>query len=216
MTATGIETIRDRLIGMRVIPVLRFSDRAEAQKVIDCLLSAGYGTVEITLTTPGALELIETLRAHSDSSLLIGAGTVLDLEQAKRCMDAGAHYLVSPCFIPGLAALGHAGACGVLSGAFTPGEVLCAWREGADLVKVFPAATGGPSHVAALHAIFPQIALCPTGGVSLGNMLDYFKAGASAVGVGNNIVERASLDVGDLRAVVAYAKRFLELAGARR
>ena len=214
MTASPTASLRDRLIALRVIPVLRFEGRAEAERAIECLLAAGYRTFEITLTMPGAVDLIASLRRSADASLLVGAGTVLELDQARRCIEAGAQYLVSPCLVPGLAALGHDAACAVLSGGFTPGEVLAAWRDGADIVKVFPASSGGPSHLAALRAIYPQIPLCPTGGVSAANIADYFKAGAVAVGVGNSIVDRAALERGDDRGAVAHARRFLELAGA--
>ncbi len=198
---------------MRVIPVLRFASRQEAERAVECLFEAGYRSVEITLTTPGAIELIAALRARSAQSFLIGAGTVLDLAAAKRCIEAGADYLVSPCLVPGLAAIAHAAHLGALVGGFTPGEVLAAWREGADIVKVFPAASGGPPHLAALRAIYPEIPLCPTGGVSQDNIRAYFKAGAAIVGVGNNVVDRAALGADDRPRVVAHARRFLELAG---
>lgn len=213
MNSPGTTTIREQLLGMRVVPVLRFASRHEAESAIGCLVEAGYGSVEITLTTPGAIELIAALRARSPQSFLVGAGTVLDLEAAKRCVEAGADYLVSPCLVPGLAAFAHEAGRGALVGGFTPGEVLAAWREGADIVKVFPAATGGPPHLAALRAVYPQIPLCPTGGVSQDNIREYFKAGAAIVGVGNNVVERSALAAGDRLRVVAHARRFLELAG---
>lgn len=213
MNVSKTAGIRERFLGMRVIPVLRFASRQEAETAIGCLIEAGYGSVEITLTTPGAVELIAGLRARSPQSFLVGAGTVLDLEVAKRCVEAGADYLVSPCLVPGLAAFAHEAGRGALVGGFTPGEVLSAWREGADIVKVFPAATGGPSHLAALRAVYPQIPLCPTGGVSQENIREYFKAGAAIVGVGNNVMERSALAAGDRPRAVAHARRFLELAG---
>src|SRR5581483_648718 len=212
MKAADRNSIRDRLARLRVVPVLRFSARSEAEAAIDCLLKAGYGSVEITLTTPGAVELIAALRARTAKEFLVGAGTVLDLTSAQHCIDAGADYLVSPCLVPGLAAHAHAAGRGALLGGFTPGEVWAAWREGADIVKVFPAATGGPSHLSALRAVYPQIPLCPTGGVSLENMGEYFRAGAWIVGVGNNVIDKTALATGDRAAVIGHAKRFLDLA----
>ena len=197
---------------MRVIPVLRFPSRQEAEAAIDCLVEAGFGSVEITLTTPGAVELIAALRGRSPQAFLVGAGTVLDLDAAKRCIEAGADYLVSPCLVPGMTAFAGAAGRGALVGGFTPGEVLAAWREGADIVKIFPAATGGPSHLAALRAVYPEIPLCPTGGISQDNLREYFKAGAALVGVGNNVIDRSALAAGDRSRVVAHAKRFLDLA----
>ena len=205
-------TITDRLLAARVIPVLRLGSRAQAETAIDCLIEAGFGTVEVTLTTPGAVELIAGLRRSRAASFLVGAGTVLDLAAALACLDAGADYLVSPCLVPGMAKLASGAERIALIGAFTPAEVLAAWREGAAVVKVFPAATGGPPHLAALRAVFPDIPLCPTGGVSSANMLDYFKAGARVVGVGNNVIDQKALSAGERGRVVAHARAYLDLA----
>jgi 2-dehydro-3-deoxyphosphogluconate aldolase/(4S)-4-hydroxy-2-oxoglutarate aldolase len=204
----------DRLLAARVIPVLRLASRQAAESAIDCLVEAGFNTVELTLTTPAALELIGSLRQRSHADFLVGAGTVLDLDQARACLDAGADYLVSPCLVPGMAALADGAGRIALTGGFTPGEVLAAWREGAAVVKIFPASTGGPAHLAALRAVYPHIPLCPTGGVSNSNMLDYFKAGAALVGVGNNVIDQKALVAGDRGAVVAHARKFLEIAAA--
>jgi len=212
----GAATISDKLTGMRVVPVLRLATRAAAAAAVDCLVEAGYGTVELTLTTPDALELIAELRKRMDNAFLIGAGTVLDLDTARRCLDAGADYLVSPCLVAGMARLARDADRAALSGGFTPGEVLAAWRDGAQIVKVFPASSGGPAHLQAIHAVFPEIPLCPTGGVSTTNLRDYFAAGAAIVGIGNNIIDHKALAAGDRAQVKRYARQFLELApGAR-
>jgi 2-dehydro-3-deoxyphosphogluconate aldolase/(4S)-4-hydroxy-2-oxoglutarate aldolase len=191
-----------QLLSQRVIPVLRLPGAALTERAVDCLREAGFGTVEITMTTPGAIELIRKTRNA-------GAGTVLDLDTAKRCLDAGAQFLVSPCLVPGLAQLAHDAGRLALIGGFTPGEILAAHREGADIVKLFPASSGGPEHLKAIHAVFPAIPLCPTGGVSLSNLNEYFAAGATLVGVGNNIVDQKALASGDRAAVIAHARRFL-------
>jgi len=187
--------LRARLVAQRVVPVLRLASADETRLAVDCLIEAGFGCIEITLTTP---------------ECSVGAGTVLDLESAAACIAAGADFLVAPCMVAGMAAKAHAAGRLALIGGYTPGEVLAAGREGADIVKVFPASSGGPSHLAALHAVFPQLALCPTGGVSLANMKDYLAAGAAFVGVGNNIIDVKALRTGDRRQVVAYARRYLE------
>ena len=207
---TGKNTAR--LLASRVIPVLRLGARRDAESAIDCLIEAGFNTVELTLTTPGAVELIAALRRNSKPEFLVGAGTVLDLASARACLDAGADDRVSPCLVPGMAALASAAGRIALTGGFTPGEVLAAWREGAAVVKVFPASTGGPSPLAALHAVYPEIPLCPTGGVSVSNMLDFFKAGASVVGIGNNVIDQKALAAGNRSAVIAHARGFLDLA----
>lgn len=200
------------LLGQRVIPVLRFDSGDQARFAVECLLDAGFGTVEITLTTPGAVELIAEFRARLQAQFLVGAGTVLDHEQARRCLDAGADYLVTPCVVPGVAALAHAAGRAALIGALTPSEVRSAVAEGSDIVKLFPASTVGPAHLAAIRAVFPRVKLCPTGGVNLENMPDYLRAGADLVGVGNSIIDKAALRDRDRVGAAASAKRYLELA----
>jgi 2-dehydro-3-deoxyphosphogluconate aldolase/(4S)-4-hydroxy-2-oxoglutarate aldolase len=195
--------LRQSLIAQRVIPVLRLASAELTERAIDCLREAGFGIIEITMTTPGALDVLEKTKNA-------GAGTVLDLDTARRCLEAGAQFLVSPCLVPGMAKLAHDAGRLALVGGFTPGEILAAHREGADIVKVFPASTGGPEHLRAMHAVFPDIPLCPTGGVSLDNMKEYFDAGAVFVGVGNDIVDPKALTAGDRARVVAHAMRFLE------
>ncbi len=209
MSRDSANSIAERLRAVQVIPVLRLTSAALAERAIECLVEAGFGTVELTLTTPDAVGLIRRLRERMTPGFLVGAGTVLDPDTARACVDAGADYLVSPCLVPGMAALAHAAGRACLMGGFTPAEVLAAWRDGSDIVKVFPAATGGPSHLAALHAVFPEIPLCPTGGVALDNIDAYRRAGAVVVGVGNNIVDLSALDAGDTAQVVAHALRFL-------
>jgi 2-dehydro-3-deoxyphosphogluconate aldolase/(4S)-4-hydroxy-2-oxoglutarate aldolase len=182
--------------------VLRLPGAELTERAIGCLAEAGFHAVEITMTTPDAISLI---KGHANA----GAGTVLDLDTAQRCIDAGAKFLVSPCLVPGLAKLAHQAGRLALIGGFTPGEILAAHREGADIVKVFPASTGGPEHLRAIHAVFPGIPLCPTGGVSLSNFKDYLAAGAACVGVGNSIVDLKALQANDRKSVVAHARRFL-------
>jgi 2-dehydro-3-deoxyphosphogluconate aldolase/(4S)-4-hydroxy-2-oxoglutarate aldolase len=196
-------------MAQRVVPVLRLASGEETRFAVDCLVEAGFACIELTLTTPGAVELIAELRARMGSATSIGAGTVLDLASAGRCIDAGADFLVSPCLVAGMAARAHAAGRTALIGGYTPGEVLAASREGADIVKVFPASSGGPAHLAAIHAVFPQIAFCPTGGVSLANMKEYFAAGAAIVGVGNNIIDVAALRAGERHRVIEHARKYL-------
>jgi 2-dehydro-3-deoxyphosphogluconate aldolase/(4S)-4-hydroxy-2-oxoglutarate aldolase len=204
----------ETLLRKRVIPVLRLATRDATANAIDCLVEAGFGTIELTLTTPGGLTLLAELRKRMDGAFLIGAGTVLDLDTAKRCLDAGADYLVSPCMVVGMARLARDADRAALIGGFTPSEVVAAWREGAQIVKVFPASSGGPSHLQAIHAVFPEIPLCPTGGVSSANILDYFKAGAAVVGVGNNIIDQKALAAGDRAQVIRHARQLLELTSS--
>ena len=202
--------IRDLLVAQRVVPVLRFGSAATTIRAVDCLREAGFSTFEITLTTPGAVELIAELHARIGATETVGAGTVTDLDAARRCVDAGAQFLVSPCVVPGLAALAHDAGRAALIGGFTPTEILAAHHEGADIVKVFPASIGGPGYLGALHAVFPNVLLCPTGGVTLDNLKRYFTAGAALVGVGNNLLDQDALAAGDIARVIAGARRFLD------
>ena len=205
MAKTSSE-VAERLVAQRVVPVLRLASAELTERAIECLVEAGYTTVEITMTTPDAVAVIERFAER----MLVGAGTVLDLDAGRRCLDAGARFLVSPSLLPGMAALAHAAGAAALIGGFTPGEILAAHREGADIVKLFPASSGGPEHLKAIHAVFPGIPLCPTGGVSLQNLHAYFAAGAALVGVGNNIVDLDALASGNAARLVAHARRFLE------
>ncbi len=206
-------SLKQRLLASRVVPVLRFDNSAQARFAIDCLVDAGFGSIEITLTTPRAVELITELRSKVPEAFLVGAGTVLNHAQARDCIAAGADFLVSPCIVSGVAKLAHDSGCAALLGAFTPSEVLMAVEQGSDIVKLFPAASGGPSHLAAMRAVFPEVAFCPTGGVNAENMSAYFKAGASMVGIGNSIIDREALETRDRDLASARAKRFLQIAG---
>jgi len=197
--------IAERLIAARVVPVLRLPSAKLTERAAEYLVEAGFPAIEITLTTPGAVEVI----AHLKDRCLVGAGTVLDLKAARRCVEAGARFLVAPCMVEELPALAReAGAASLLAG-FTPGEVLAAHREGADIVKLFPASSGGPAHLAAIRSVYPDIKLCPTGGVTAENMHEYFRAGASLVGVGNAILLIDALKRGERDAVLAHAAKFL-------
>ena len=196
----------DKLLAEKVVPVLRLDSAELTERAVGCLVEVGFRCVEITLTTPGALGLITSL--SKDRKLTVGAGTVLDAQAGEECIEAGAKFVVSPYVCKDLARIAHDAGRAVLIGAFTPTEVVAAHREGADIVKVFPASSGGPAHLRHLRSVFPHIQLCPTGGVTLENMMEFFDAGASIVGVGNAIVPLAALKKGDLDAVRAHAARY--------
>lgn len=202
------ETLLARLREQRVLPVLRLRDVSATLDAVACLHEAGFRAFEITMTTPGAEALIEQLvRERPDS--LIGAGTVIDIARAESCLARGAAFVVSPYVVHGLPA--RCAAAGRISfvGAFTPGEVAAAIAEGADVVKIFPASTGGPSHVAAIASVFPGVPLCPTGGIESGQVTSYLEAGATMVGAGGQLVDRAALARGDRGAAIANARRYL-------
>jgi 2-dehydro-3-deoxyphosphogluconate aldolase/(4S)-4-hydroxy-2-oxoglutarate aldolase len=201
--------IRDRLIAQRVVPVLRLASAELTERAVGCLAEAGFTTFEITLTTPGAVDLIRKLANNLGPDILIGAGTLLDTNTAQHCVDAGARFLVSPCLVPGLARTAHAGGCAAMVGAFTPSEIFAAHRDGADIVKVFPANLGGPDYLRSVKAVFPGILLCPSGGVTAGNVDVFLAAGAALVCAGSNIIDHAALAADDRSGVIAHARRFL-------
>jgi 2-dehydro-3-deoxyphosphogluconate aldolase / (4S)-4-hydroxy-2-oxoglutarate aldolase len=178
------------LLDSRLVAVLRGDDPKRVVEAAAALYDAGVTCLEVTFTTPRAAEAIAELRALLPAAGALGAGTVLDAAQAREAIAAGATFLVSPAPCPDVVAEGVGRGVPVLPGAFTPGEVLAAWRSGASAVKVFPAASGGPRHVRDLRAPFPDIALIPTGGIGLDDAVDYLAAGAVAVGLGSSLTGR--------------------------
>ncbi|MBR0656020.1 bifunctional 4-hydroxy-2-oxoglutarate aldolase/2-dehydro-3-deoxy-phosphogluconate aldolase [Plastoroseomonas arctica] len=197
----------------RLIPVVRTSTAAHAAQAVAWLREAGLRIFEITMTIPDAPALIRSLAADPD--LLVGAGTVVDAEAARACLAAGARFLVSPWVNPAIVAPARVvGAC-VMLGAATPTEVRAALTDGADVVKIFPAASlGGPGHIKALRSVFPQVVFCPTGGVDAGNMGDYLAAGAAFVGIGGKLVDERAIAAGDRASVIAAALAAQGMAAA--
>jgi 2-dehydro-3-deoxyphosphogluconate aldolase / (4S)-4-hydroxy-2-oxoglutarate aldolase len=202
--------LADRLANARILPVLRFDNPAMAARAAAALHAAGFRALEITLTIPGALDLIAEMAARHGGDTLIGAGTVTDIATARNAIDAGARFVVTPTVVPGLSDVAHERGSASIIGAFTPTEALAAARDGADIVKIFPASTGGPPHIAALHAVLPQLRLCPTGGIRPDNAREFLAAGAALVGIGNHLLDARSLADGDLQAATAAARRLLE------
>ena len=191
-----------RLLADRVVPVLRYADAATAGYAAEIAVQAGCRTLELTWTIPGVTGLVRALRDKHGDALTLGVGTVLDEAQARDALVAGADFLVAPGLVPGIADMAHAAGALCLLGAFTPSEVLAARRAGADIVKIFPADTGGPRHLAALKSVFPDIVFCPTGGVTQQNMGEYFAAGAGLVGIGSNLYDKAAFAARDTAALV--------------
>lgn len=172
------------------------------------LVDAGITCLEITLTSPGALEAIKAIRAELPDTVDIGAGTVTEADQVRAVVEAGAGFVVSPSFEPEVVAAARAAGVPAYPGALTPTEVLAAWRAGAAVVKLFPGSAVGPSYITALRGPFPDIAIMPTGGVSLDNIGDWIRAGASGVGLGGPLLGDAA-DGGDLAALAERATRAL-------
>jgi 2-dehydro-3-deoxyphosphogluconate aldolase / (4S)-4-hydroxy-2-oxoglutarate aldolase len=203
-----IKQIKD--VGL--IPVVRAASADEAMRVIEAIRKGGLSILEITMTVPGAIALIEQVAARYGSDALVGAGTVLDAVTAQACISAGAQFIVSPALNVETIEACRRAEVAVLPGALTPTEVVHAWSAGADFVKIFPAgAVGGASYVKALKAPLPQIELVPTGGVSLKTAAEFIKAGASALGVGADLVDIKALREGQDYLVSERARQFVEL-----
>jgi 2-dehydro-3-deoxyphosphogluconate aldolase/(4S)-4-hydroxy-2-oxoglutarate aldolase len=195
-----------------VIAILRASDSQRLIQAADALLVGGVRCIEVTLTTPGALAVIEQARAkYAQGEVFFGAGSVLDAESARLAIFAGAQFIVSPSFNPKVIRLCHRYSIPVFPGAYTPTEIVSAWECGADMVKVFPASLGGPEWIRALKAPLPQIELVPVGGVDLSNAADFIRAGAAALGVGSSLVNDKLLKEENAAAQIeARARGFIE------
>jgi 2-dehydro-3-deoxyphosphogluconate aldolase / (4S)-4-hydroxy-2-oxoglutarate aldolase len=199
-----------------VVVVIRLQDPAKLQRVVDALIDGGVRALEVTMTVPGAVELIRQLAPQLASGFLLGAGTVIDADTAERVVDAGARFIVSPVLRPEVIAAGHRHHVPVMPGCFSPTEILTAWEAGADIVKVFPAAALGPSYFKDLRGPLPHIKLMPTGGVTIDNAGDWIRAGAAAVGVGSALVDADAISAGRFDMIAANARRLIANVQAAR
>lgn len=164
------------------------------------------------MTVPGAIDVIAELTRSVGDQIMIGAGTVLDAETAGRCLEAGAQFLVSPCFDPEIVKAAKQAGKLVMAGALTPTEVVAAWKAGSDFVKIFPCGNlGGPAYIRALKAPLPQIPMVPTGGVNLKTAGDFLRAGAAALGVGGELISHSALESGDFGAITGAAREFVAI-----
>ena len=199
-----------RLRDVGIIPIIRASSADVVVPVAEALLQAGLPVVEITMTVPNAIDAIGAVAKRFGGKVLVGAGTVTDAETARRAVDAGAVFIVTPCLVPEVIEAARNANVAVLPGALTPTEVFDAHRAGGDMVKVFPVqSVGGAAYLRALRGPFPDIPLVPTGGVTLDNIGEMFKAGAAAVGVGTELISKDALARRDYAAIGALAKQFL-------
>src|SRR5512136_1272189 len=198
-----------QIMSCGVVAIVRMDDAAGLGQVAQAIKAGGVDVIEFTMTTPGALDIIEKSSAEFGASVLLGAGTVLDTETARAAILAGARFLVSPTFNPAVIDLAHRYDVAVLPGTFTPTEMLTAWEAGADLLKVFPATALGPQYFKDVLAPLPYLRMVPTGGVSLDNAGDFIKAGAVAIAVGSNLVDRKAVKDERWDALTATAAKFV-------
>lgn len=195
----------DALIARAAVAVVRLTDVSRGRELVDALQAGGVTAIEVTMTTPGALDFIALLQRHG-SGLLVGAGSVLTAEQAQQALDVGARYLVSPVFDAEVLATAHSHDLPYLPGAYTPSEIHRAHRLGADLVKVFPADTLGPAYIKGVLAPMPFLELMPTGGVTPENVGTWIAAGAVSVGLGSALVDPALVGARDFAAITRRAR----------
>jgi 2-dehydro-3-deoxyphosphogluconate aldolase / (4S)-4-hydroxy-2-oxoglutarate aldolase len=204
------QKVRERILEVGIIPVVRASSAAEACIAAEAVRAGGIPIVEITMTVPGAVELIRELVQNCGHEVLIGAGTVTNVEAARRCIEAGAEFLVSPGLnLPTVDFAVREGKL-IMAGALTPSEVMAAWDAGADFIKIFPCGQmGGAKYIKALKGPFPQIPFIPTGGVNLTTAAEFLEAGSVALGVGGELIQADALKANKPEIIAETARKFL-------
>jgi 2-dehydro-3-deoxyphosphogluconate aldolase/(4S)-4-hydroxy-2-oxoglutarate aldolase len=204
--------VQQRILAIGIVPVVRAASPEQAILAAEAVASGGIPIVEITMTVPGAVEVIRELVRILGREVLIGAGTVLDAATASLCVAAGAEFLVSPGFDRETVQFAQRSGKLMMAGALTPTEVITAYKAGTDFVKIFPCGSvGGPAYIKALKAALPQVPMIPTGGVNLVTAPEFLRAGAAALGVGGELVSRALLQAGDRAALAELARRFVKV-----
>ena len=211
---------RERIVraiqDLGVVAVIRIRDAGKLRAVVDAIAEGGVRVIEVTMTVPDAVGLIAKLAPSLPSNILLGAGTVTDAATARAVIDAGARFVVGPVFRPDVIAACHERDVPAAPGCFSPTEILDAHEQGADIVKVFPAAALGPAYIKDVRAPLPQLKLMPTGGVTLDNAGDWIRAGAIAVGVGSALLDAQAIETGRLDILVNNARRIVaSVASAR-
>ena len=192
-----------------IVAIIRMKDADKVRAVFDAIAEGGVRVIEVTMSVPGAVELIGQLAARLPPGCVLGAGTVLDGETARKVIGAGATFVVSPVFRREVIIACHAQEAAVMPGCFSPTEILDAWEAGADIVKVFPATALGPGFLKDVRGPLPQVKLMPTGGVTLDNAGDWIRAGAVAVGVGTALLDSGAIASGNFALLRANAERIV-------
>jgi 2-dehydro-3-deoxyphosphogluconate aldolase/(4S)-4-hydroxy-2-oxoglutarate aldolase len=202
--------ITKKITDVGIVPVVRAASAAQAFAAAEAVCAGGISVVEVTMTVPGAVEVIAQLVKSLGSAVLVGAGTVLDAGSARRCLDAGAQFLVSPGFDLETVKFANSQGVPIIAGALTPTEVITAWNAGSDFVKIFPCGNvGGAKYIKALKGPLPQIPMVPTGGVNLNTAAEFILAGSAAVGVGGELVLASALKSGNTREITELAKQYV-------
>jgi len=201
----------NRMMSEGLVPVIRVSSAQEAIDVADAIKEGGVTLIEITMSVPGAIDVIKELAQKYRDEIIMGAGTILDPETGRAALLAGAQFIVTPTLNLDVIQLAHRYSAVVVPGAMTPTEILTAWNAGADMVKVFPAAQlGGPEYLKAIRGPLPQILLVPTGGVNLQNAGAFIKAGAAALGVGGELVDKKAVKEKKFHIITENTRAFIK------
>ena len=200
------EQILQSVLASGAVAVIRMADARRLLRVVEALRAGGVTAIEVTMTTPGAIDVIETLAREMADTVQLGVGSVLSADTARRAVEAGARYVVSPVFKPEIVAAAHRQGVPAMPGCFSPTEILAATEAGADLVKVFPADVVGMAFFRGVLAPMPHLKLMPTGGVTLTNAGDWIRAGAVAVGVGSALVDRRAIEAADYARLTENAR----------
>jgi len=204
------QEVLNTIIESGVVAVIRADRSEELMHVAEALVKGGIVALEVTMTTPGAIDVIKAVATEMGDKVLMGAGTVLDPETARAVILAGAEYVVTPTLKPATIEVCKRYSKVVVPGAFTPTEILTAWEHGADIVKVFPATAVGPKYLKDIKGPLPHIRLSPTGGVSLDNAGEFIRCGACCIAVGGNLVSKKALAAKDWATITDTAKKFIE------
>jgi len=208
--------IQDRLLHPGVVAIIRADSSEQLLEVAHALEAGGVTAMEVTMTTPDALEVIRTVRKERGDRILIGVGTVLDTETCRMALLAGAQFVVTPVLKTDVIALCNRYSIPIICGAYTPTEALIAHEAGADFIKIFPADSLGPGYIRALKAPLPQLQIIPTGGVDLHTAGDFIRAGCVAVAVGSSLVSKSILQSADWNKLTETAQAFVQVVrGAR-
>lgn len=205
-----MEPAAQRICDAGIVAIMRRTDSSLAVDTAHALLAGGVEVVEVTLNTSGAEQMLRALARAVGDRMLIGAGTVMSADEVRLALDAGAQFIVSPHTDPDVITATRRAGAPALPGAFTPTEIVHAWRLGASMVKVFPVGSVGPRYLRDVLAPLTQIPLVPTGGVTLENAAEFVRTGARALGLGSDLVSPRAVAAHDFASIVERAKRFAE------
>ena len=210
------EEVRARIQEIGIIPAVRLCSAEDALFAAEAVTSAGIPIVEVTMTVPGAVEVIREL-VWQNPALVVGAGSLLHVETARRCLEAGATFLTTPGLDLEVVNFALGRGVVVFPGALTPTEVMAAWKAGVDFVKVFPCfANGGPAYIQALKAPFSEVPMIASGGVNQTNAVDFIRAGAVALGIGRDLIHQDAIRRRERGWITELSRRYLKMVGEAR